>query len=370
MVTASTVRPALRAEETIRSLESVDYCIAENALAVFPRLILAENHGVSERIDKIPGLWYRKNGRCRQGSGEPAVLDINALPFADRLLGNTDGYAPMQHIFTSLGCAWRCAYCSAHRINQGRVLFRSMENVVQELRQLNAQGFRNFRITDDTFTYSRERVEQFVSLVKSSGLSHLSFCFGARVDTINRKLLETVSGLNVSYISLGVEAGANRILKDVMNKKVTAQDAIDAFRLLHQYRFRTWAFFMLGNPGETKAEMTASYNLMKTIKPSEALLGTAAPLPETAYETYARQKGMIFTIDNYHKMSTCSPFTHNLSAVPDEELDVIYRKFLRRILHIRNKDRLRRWFRLLVVNPVQPLRFIRRKIVFFSKFDK
>ncbi len=360
----------LRAEETITALGSVDYCIEGEALEALHQIVLIEKNKSYKNLMDLPGVWFKKNGQRHSGQGQACRIDIDALPFADRFLGNVAGYAPGQHIFTSLGCAWKCAYCSAHRINRGKVFFRSMENVIAELRQLQSQGFKNIRITDDTFTYSKKRVRKFVELVNSSGLSDLEFSFGARVDTIDPELLEIISDLNISYVSLGVEAGTNRILETVMNKKIKIADTISAFDLLNQYKFRTMAFFMLGNPGETIEEMRATYDVVPRIKPSQGAVSIASPLPETDYEAYARKKGMVFTIDDYYKLTNFNPFNHNLSEVKDDDLDRIYRKFKDRILKIQNKYRIKSWSRLILSNPGLILSFLERKIKFFKMFRK
>jgi radical SAM superfamily enzyme YgiQ (UPF0313 family) len=351
----------LRARETMSAIKSVDYCVENNVLDGLHQLVLVEKNKEYQKLQEIAGIWFRQKGECKPGKGTALPLDMDLLPFADRFLEDPANYASAQYIATSLGCAWKCSYCSAHKLGRGKVVYRSLENVIEELRQLKAQGFYDIRITDDTFTASKKRVKKFVELVDEAGLSDMCFSFGARVDTIDRELLDILSGLNISSITLGVESGSDRILNEVMKKKIQVQDVLETLPLLHQYGVRFLAFFMIGNPGESYQEMESSYHLAAKMKLSGMEVSIATPLPETDYEVRAREKDLLFTIDNFYKLTSQDPFVHNLSEVSLPELDRFYKKFKRLQLRIVNRERLTKWSTLLVDNPLLTMKLLLKK---------
>ena len=119
-----------------------------------------------ESLEGIQGITYR-------GSAGPVVApersfaeDLDALPppcwdgvpfLAYRFnLGGTGGTASVE---TSRGCDHGCLFCLAGAMWHHRQRYKSVERVVQEVRDLRGRGITDIAITDDNFggNYPRDR---------------------------------------------------------------------------------------------------------------------------------------------------------------------------------------------------------------------
>jgi len=64
--------------------------------------------------------------------------------------------SPAVSIITSRGCPYKCIFCGSHCVFGRRVRFRSVKNVVDEIKHvLNTLGYNGFNFHDDTFCVSR-----------------------------------------------------------------------------------------------------------------------------------------------------------------------------------------------------------------------
>jgi len=358
----------LRAEETMHQIPEIDYCVYKNEPAALTEVIRSENTG-KKTFEKIKGIYYRSNGNIVSTAVQsidnnlickkPRSSKLDDMPFAERFLEDPAKYNDFQHIFTSMGCPWKCAFCSAPEIQGGRVFNRSMENVMDELAALKGRGFRFIRITDDTFTASKKRVVKFVELLKANKLMDLHFSFGARGDTIDEELLDIINDLNIASITIGVESGSARILQ-IMNKRADLKKTVRAFEMLSNRGIETKAFFMVGNPTETVEDVELSYNFASLIKASTIQVAIAAPLPSTQYEDFAKEKGISFDIDTYYKLTSVNAHHHNISDISTKVLEQLYSKFQKKSSQISARYRIKKGLKYLLTDPAYVLRAARR----------
>lgn len=92
-------------------------------------------------------------------------------------------------------------------------------------------------------------------------------------------------------IHLGVEAGTEKIL-EVLNKRISIERAVETFRICHDLGFETLAYFMIGAPGETRADIEQSLRLALKLNPDYVHVTVLAPYPETEIYRRALETGL------------------------------------------------------------------------------
>lgn len=269
--------------EEIASQPEVDSIVSGEGEVSFCELLeaLAENRGLSG----IKGVGYKENGKVVINPGREFIRDLDTLPFPDRdllpykkyynLLGK--GKEVMTSLLTSRGCPHGCTFCTS---KDGRLCrMRSPESVVAEIEECVQKGITDFDIIDDTFTINRKRVMAIADLIVRKGL-RITMDVRARVDQVDQEMLGRLAGAGCNRIRFGVESGNPKVLEN-LKKGISLGQVEPAFRMARQAGMTTFAYFMLGSPGETEKEIKESIHLAKEIDPDFVQFLITTPFPAT-----------------------------------------------------------------------------------------
>lgn len=282
----------------------------EESLAICPELdfvIYGEGeHTLLELCSKpeeqnpalIDGLIYRD---CRGGivKNRPRAFindidDLNPLDYS--LLDMTAYLMPylpgkrVASMIISRGCPYRCSYCDAH-ISQGRKLrLRPPRTIAEEINSIaSLYGIRHFSFKDSTFTINREHTMTLMDYIHRLGLNIRWRC-NSRVDRVDREMLRAMRRAGCDMILFGVESGSQTIL-DALQKGTTVGQAVEAFGMTRKAGIKTYASFMIGNPGETPETARQTISLAKRLNPDIAIFFFTTAYPGTPmYEQAVRDR--------------------------------------------------------------------------------
>jgi radical SAM superfamily enzyme YgiQ (UPF0313 family) len=237
-------------------------CLGEGEEAM---LELAEALAAGARTDAVANVWPRGGARPAL---RPPFEPIDELPFAARDL--LDEPLGTVHMATQRGCPFPCTYCAARIYKElysdvgtyGRR--RSAENVLAELEALRDDGRLGYVIyLDDTFTIKHRWVRDF--LPRYGERIGAPFSLHARVETVNERLLHELAAAGCAQITYGVESGSERIRREVMRRPVTNERFREVFRWTREAGIMLTANFMLGLPGETRADLQQTLELAEEL---------------------------------------------------------------------------------------------------------
>ncbi len=249
---------------------------------------------VLERLER--GLSVE---RVTQGT---LIEDLDSLPFPDRDLFDMDGALKLSGIFpfpsryvgvlASRGCYFNCAFCQPleKKLFGKKIKFRSIDNVMREVRLLRERYRANFiMFQDDQLTQNGEWFEALCA-----GLKDLKILWGAlaRVDTISEPIARKMKEAGCVVVQFGFESGSQRIL-DFLRKKAKVGQALTAARLCRDHGLLIFANYMLGIPTETAEDLEATYRLMKEINPEIHAGSYFSPIPGCDLFDYCRENGLI-----------------------------------------------------------------------------
>ncbi len=190
------------------------------------RLLLRRLQGDGS-VDGIAGLWARAGDRFMWGGDQPPV-DLDALPMPDRSSTSADRAAyfidemrPVALIRTSVGCPYRCSFCSLWKIMSGRYHIRSAESVVAELRTLDEEWV--FLVDDEAFINGK-RMVALAEAIASAGLRKRFFAY-CRIDTLlrQREVVAAWRRIGLRRLFIGIEAITDE-LQLQFNKKLALAD--------------------------------------------------------------------------------------------------------------------------------------------------
>ena len=241
----------------------------------------------------VAGIIYSdENGNCVRTSIRPPIEDLDEVPFPARHLLEFEKYMVPPGIIrgnwsersttvmTSRGCAFSCTWCGTQNIFGRKVRYRSINNVLDELRSLiDKYNVDTIWFVDDTFTLKKDRVLEFCKEVISCGMK-LSMGCQAHVKTADPEMFTAMKKAGFVQLDFGVESGSDKVLKSL--KKSSNCDAVRrAFKLAKEAGLRTAATFMFGSPSEVKEDVEMTFKLAKEIKPNFTSSFFLTPYPGT-----------------------------------------------------------------------------------------
>lgn len=265
-----------------------------------------------ESIESIKGLWLKKGDEIiRNGITDKA--DINKLPTL-----NLDSYDPVQihglyegrayrmgHVETTRGCPYNCSYCGSGTLrtaykdagDNGYIRHRDPKKLVQGCKELKEKyNLEMFYFQDGTFTAKPLRVlEELAPLYKKEvGLPFIAL---VRPETITKRVAELLGIMGCAHVSIGVESGVESYRSDILNRKMSNKQIVEAIKHLKNNNIHVSAYNMIGLPGMDRKHVFETIKLNKEAKPNSSIISIFIPFPDNELTKTLIQKGLIKTAE-------------------------------------------------------------------------
>lgn len=195
---------------------------------------------------------------------------------------------PFATVLTDYGCPYRCSFCIMGTLPYK---YRSIKNVIQELREVKRLGIRNIYFSDQTFGAIRDRSAALCRQMADERLD-LRWCCFSRVDLAEDESLKLMKRAGCHTVMYGVESGNDAILKKY-HKDTSCQQIINAFRLCKRLGLKTVATFVLGLPEDTERTISETISFAKEIEPDYASFNIYVPRMHTRLRKEVLEKGLI-----------------------------------------------------------------------------
>lgn len=280
----------------------IDFIIRGEGEKTFSELIRAiENK--SKDFQQIKGLAFLQNNELVVTEDRGFIEDLNDLPLPARELLPMKEYFSGERIFgnsmievmASRGCPYECIFCSSPDYWKRKIRFRSVENVINEIKLLkNTYNIRYFVFLDDGLTLRKDFLYQFCQSLIEDKVNIKWRCL-ARVDQVNKETLLLMKEAGCVKICYGVESGNQQIL-DRANKKITIDKIKSAFSLTHEVGIATLALMIIGHPHETKETIDQSIGLIRQLRPFRYVFQCMTPYVGTKlFNDIAKDTGIILS---------------------------------------------------------------------------
>ncbi|MBI5536330.1 MAG: B12-binding domain-containing radical SAM protein [Deltaproteobacteria bacterium] len=243
--------------------------VEEQVLRRFPWIDLVA-HGEAERsivalvealrtqgdLSQVPGVYHRRNGSIACNPPPPRIEHLDSIPRPawHRVdLAAYDAYG----MISSRGCPYKCSFCSVAPVWNRQCYFRSVDDVVGEMKELHERaGVDLFLFQDEFFVSSKQAVLRFCQALKRSGLKVRWKAF-ARIDLADDEMMGAMADAGCLEIRFGIETGSDRMLK-MTQKGFTREMAVSVVSRATQRFPRVDTFFIWGFPDETMEDFYQS----------------------------------------------------------------------------------------------------------------
>lgn len=327
--------PTLLGETILESLPQSDIIVrgeGEQAICNIMQRIAAGRRDFSG----IVNTTWRDGDRIIRNPETELVSDLDSLPFPAFHLVNYENYDltytfkgqgtfKAVNIISSRGCPFNCAFCSNSNIWGNKVRYRSLENVIEEMKlRISQLGVNFFQFQDDAFNLSPQRLRRFCDLLEEEKLD-IGFSCGIRADNADLDLLGRMKEVGLKHTYFSVEHINDHIRQDCLGKALSREKINTAIEALEQLDIGYSIAFMVSLPDEGPEEMKENLRFMSSFRPkhpeSETNLNLTRIYPGTRLEKEALKRNVLrpgFSWVDQKRMRRFSPgvFTGLMGEVP------------------------------------------------------
>lgn len=296
--------PSCSPQNIFEFLPQADFAFHGEAEIGLAKLLdlLAESQTSTENLVGVPGLIWRREGKTVLNNqifnenldqfGMPAwdLLRPDNYPLAPH--GGFFKNYPIAPIIITRGCPFSCTYCAGYLVSGKKIRRRSVEQVIEEIKILyHEYGIREIHIEDDNFTMYHDLVYEFCRKLKENSLNITWTCpNGVRLDSLDRELLLTMKDAGLYSISVGIESGSDKILRD-MKKNLTTSKIREKIQLIKDCSLEISGFFIIGYPTETRETILETINFAASLDLKRAGFSLFKPFPGTEATRQLVEKG-------------------------------------------------------------------------------
>jgi anaerobic magnesium-protoporphyrin IX monomethyl ester cyclase len=146
---------------------------------------------------------------------------------------------------------------------------------------------------DDTFNVNKKRVEEICNLILEKKLDIFWKC-DARLDLLDKPLLEKMKEAGLFHLSFGLEAGSERVRNEIINKKINIEDFHSVIQWCNELNIIPNAFFIFSHPTETWQEAQQTVKIIEEYKDKiEASIAILHIYPGTPLEQTAKKMNIL-----------------------------------------------------------------------------
>lgn len=279
--------------------EAIDFVVigeGEKALVEIVKFIKSKE----EKKKEIPNTLYKtKRGFTVKGPLIDFCKDLDSIPDYDQEIWNN--YLNISGLYTTTiarGCPNKCSYCFNNfyskipKNNQGYLRFRSVDNVINELKKVkNKYNVKYIDFVDDSFTASKKWLEGFLRTYRKE--IELPFQCLVNSKFINKEIIDILERSGCKWVQMGVQSADSEYKKNSLNRHETKKEVISALKLLKKSSIKIKVDHMLGLPDEPMEAQKDALKLYKEYTPERIQVFWTTYLPGTEMLKNEYEKGRV-----------------------------------------------------------------------------
>jgi anaerobic magnesium-protoporphyrin IX monomethyl ester cyclase len=213
--------------------------------------------------------------------------DLVDVPHYRAIWLRRHGYYSMNMV-TTRGCPFSCNWCAKPIWGQ-RYNSRSPENVAAEMRWLrDTYTPDHIWFADDIMGLTPRWLNRFADALDQVDV-HLPFKSLHRVDLLLRDgTVEALQRAGARTVWVGAESGSQTIL-DAMQKGTRVEQIAEATRRLKAADIEVGFFLQFGYPGESRADIELTLQMVRDCEPDDIGMSVSYPLPGTPFFERVKQ---------------------------------------------------------------------------------
>ena len=256
-----------------------------------------------QSLKSVSGLAYRNKKKIVINQPRPFIDNLDNLALPDWTGVNFKHYQmpikkkPFSLISFSRGCPFSCKFCNAHTYYGKMIRIRNPKLVIDEIETMMALGVYDFLFWTEFMTANKKYLINVLNEIFDRKLEKkIRWVANSRVDFVDKHILKLMKKAGCWQIVFGIEFGTNKGLKLSNKGRVNIKQSRKAVELAQEAGLVVDGHFILGYPGETKADIKKTKDFALSLPLTFANFYTAVPFPGSTLYREALMNNWI--IDN------------------------------------------------------------------------
>lgn len=242
-------------------------------------------------LSTVNNIWYKENGKIKKNALKP-LCNLDNLPYLDFTIYDERQFQrPFQgkilrsgDVQDMRGCPRKCTYCANSRLNliyKNRVRAFSPERFVDEIEFLtkthNLEFYKFF--SEDTLLRNVDDLAKLSELyAKKAGVP---FTAHAHPKSVTKEKAKLMKQMNCASLSIALESGNYHYRKNVLARRYTNNELINAVRTVEEAGIRVSLLTMIGLPYESRKMIFETIDVCRKAKAQLSNCGIFFPYPGT-----------------------------------------------------------------------------------------
>ncbi|MFH1642428.1 MAG: cobalamin-dependent protein [Nanoarchaeota archaeon] len=249
------------AKELMNRYKDIDFgAIGESEITL---LGLTKNIGNPE---KVKGVYYRKGNNLFLTGKPNKIKNIDFIPKKNiKGLPNLKTYDSIG-VQSKRGCIYNCIYCVEPYIQEGQLLLRNINSVIEELKELKKKGISKIVFADCVVNSPIKHFELLCKAIISNDLK-IKWRGYFRFENLNKDLIKLAIKSGCNNFIFSPDSDSRKIRK-LLGTNIKNEKIIDTIHCISKYDENAdlTLCFLLNSPGENTKTLLKTFLLIYELK--------------------------------------------------------------------------------------------------------
>lgn len=268
--------------------QSIDFVVEGEGCAPFQAILRKLDSRRSEIANDgdglLQGVWSRSASGTFEFGGKQPEIELDNLPCPDRVITAhqrsryfIDWMKPIALVRTTVGCPYRCSFCSLWKIMDGKYYRRDLEATATEIAAVEEPFI--FLVDDEPFI-NPGRMTALAELLIEKKVEKEFFAY-CRVDTLlrNREMLELWVQAGLRRVFLGIEGVTAKEMKSY-EKRLSVRQVEQGLVAAREMGLKVFASFIV-NPSYERRDFETLKRFIERNEVDYPSFTIWTPLPGT-----------------------------------------------------------------------------------------
>lgn len=280
-------------------IDIISYGEGEIAISGF---VVSENE--QQYLENSPSLMSREKMNNGLQCFFEFIENLDEIPPLDFSLIEFEKYSSHAHLqgerksismplMFSRGCPFNCCFCASHSIHGKRVRYNSLERIKADIKLFSDKyHVDTITVWDDNFFVDKERAIALLDYIMELNMT-VEFVNGLPVYRMDDDMAERLKMSGIEVVTLAIESGNPRILKDIIHKPLKLEMVPKAIECLNKHDIYVKGLFVIGFPGETLEDIQITMDFIHNSGLNWVDIFIASPLPGSDLYDMCQTRGYL-----------------------------------------------------------------------------
>jgi len=178
------------------------------------------------------------------------------------------------------------------------------------------------KIWDDNFLAMKS--EKISEVTSGLNKMKLKFLCHSRPEHMSEGKIKTLAQNGCIQIGVGVESGNPEYRKQMLNRQMSNETIVSAFKNCRKHNITASAYCMIGMPDESREDILMTARLLREAQPHVIVHAIFTPYEGNSLYNYAKEKDYIDENIDHEDYMRC--FMH-MPSISAKEIESLYRTF-------------------------------------------